>query len=258
MKTNKLFKMVINTIKRYNASSMKPIKHNPKTRKHKDNKDNKNNKFINVPNMITILRIVLLFIVIHILLNNSFYGKIISFFLVILIIFLDGIDGYIARKLNSATEFGAVFDIAGDRIVEQVLWITFAYINLIPLWIPVIIITRGVLTDSIRSFALKQGMTAFGAKTMMKSKIGYFITASRFSRALYGIAKALSFALLVSLTFINELVIRTKLINGPLVIKILNITAYSIAWFTVALCVIRGIPVLIESKRLFDNNGKES
>ena len=36
------------------------------------------------------------------------------------------LDGWVARKRGSASTFGAVFDILGDRIVENALWVIFA------------------------------------------------------------------------------------------------------------------------------------
>ena len=39
---------------------------------------------------------------------------------------MDGVDGYIARKYNQASELGSVLDIMGDRIVEASYWIAFA------------------------------------------------------------------------------------------------------------------------------------
>ena len=42
-----------------------------------------------------------------------------------LIFAADGIDGYVARKLNQTSLFGATFDIAADRIIELTMWIVF-------------------------------------------------------------------------------------------------------------------------------------
>src|SRR3546814_3442538 len=42
--------------------------------------------------------------------------------LLLLIISLDGLDGWVARRRGETSVFGAVFDIAADRVVEAVLW----------------------------------------------------------------------------------------------------------------------------------------
>src|SRR5215204_5708705 len=115
-------------------------------------------------NLITIARLILLFVV--------FAG--------------DGIDGWVARKRRSTSPFGAVFDIAGDRIVETVLWVYFAWERVIPLWAPFLVIVRGGIVDALRSMSYDEGMTAFGENTMMRSSFTRWLTAGRFMRGLYG------------------------------------------------------------------------
>lgn len=46
---------------------------------------------------------------------------------------MDWFDGYVARLRHEVTELGAVLDIAIDRAVENILWITFMYLGLVPL-----------------------------------------------------------------------------------------------------------------------------
>ena len=50
-------------------------------------------------------------------------------------------------------------------------------------------ITRSFAVDAVRSLALAEGKTAFGDKTMMQSRLGLWLAASRFHRALYGVTK---------------------------------------------------------------------
>ncbi|MGH7504259.1 MAG: CDP-alcohol phosphatidyltransferase family protein, partial [Longimicrobiales bacterium] len=70
-------------------------------------------------------------------------------------IFMDALDGWAARRWNEVSEAGALFDIAGDRIVELALWTFFAIRTgptgqpLVPLWVPLVMITRTVITDLI-------------------------------------------------------------------------------------------------------------
>ncbi|HFE65010.1 MAG TPA: CDP-alcohol phosphatidyltransferase family protein, partial [Caldithrix sp.] len=70
-------------------------------------------------NIITLGRIVLVFLVI-LLFQAGFYIRLIAVALTILVIWLDSLDGYVARKLGVASDFGALFDITGDRIVEHI------------------------------------------------------------------------------------------------------------------------------------------
>ncbi len=114
-------------------------------------------------NIITVGRVLLAFIAIG-LLSLGFYPAIIAALLTILVIYLDSLDGYVARKLGLASEFGALLDITGNRIVENIYWIYFAVTSQISFWVPVIIITRSFLVDTVRSVAFAEGKTAVGKK----------------------------------------------------------------------------------------------
>ncbi|MEK6713854.1 MAG: CDP-alcohol phosphatidyltransferase family protein, partial [Nitrospirota bacterium] len=78
-------------------------------------------------NLITIVRVILLFVGIGFIYSHNIYGEILAFAIVIIVIIMDWIDGYVARRRGNTTPFGAVLDIMGDRIVESSLWIVFAH-----------------------------------------------------------------------------------------------------------------------------------
>ena len=190
-------------------------------------------------NFISILRTILAFVVIAMLFikGNKVYWS--AFGLTIIVIWMDGLDGYIARKFNECSKFGALLDILSDRIVENVFWISFAVLGWIGLWIPLVVMTRGIITDSLRSLALEQGFTAFGSTTMMKNPIGKFIVASNFVRFTYAVCKAVAFALLIAAHVPADYPYKS----------IVTIVAYARVYISVFLCVARGIPVILESKR---------
>jgi len=190
-------------------------------------------------NFISILRTILAFVVIAMLFikSNKVYWS--AFGLTIIVIWMDGLDGYIARKFNECSKFGALLDILSDRIVENVFWISFAVLGWIPLSIPLVVMTRGIITDSLRSLALEQGFTAFGSTTMMKNPIGKFIVASNFVRFTYAVCKAIAFALLIAAHVPADYPYK----------HMITIIAYASVYISVFFCVARGIPVMLESKR---------
>ncbi len=192
-------------------------------------------------NFITIFRVILCFIAVGILFIKTETAYMTAFILTILVIWMDGLDGYIARKFNETSKFGALLDILSDRIVENVYWISFAVLGWLNLWIPLVVLTRGIITDGLRSLALEHGYTAFGKTTMMQSKIGKFIVASNFSRFSYAVFKALAFSLLI----IAHMPLNCA--NKP----VISLIAYISVYIAVFFCVVRGIPVIIESKRFF-------
>lgn len=198
-----------------------------------------------VANTITITRILLAFIVIGMLFfiesDRMFFT---AFGLTVLVIWMDGLDGFFARLLNECSKFGAVLDILGDRIVENVYWIAFASMGWIPVWIPLVVVSRGIITDGLRSIALEQGYTAFGSETMMQSKLGKFIVASNFCRFTYAVCKAIAFAFLILANMPGDFAGK----------DIVWTVAYAATYISVTFCVLRGIPVIMESKRFFPSN----
>lgn len=198
-------------------------------------------------NMITLFRIFLLFVVFACLCLDGLPGHVAAFFLTVLLIALDGVDGMVARHFQQESEFGSVFDIVVDRIVESCFWIFFAVRGIIPFWFPMIIVSRGFLTDALRSIALSRGMTAFGSESLHKSRLGALLVSSRFSRGLYGVAKVISFLFLIGIDGMGLPEIQDFLDQGSR--QMLLTTGYATIYFTLLLCIVRGLPVLVESRR---------
>ena len=195
-------------------------------------------------NFITLSRIILAFIALGLLYIKVTPAYIAAFILTGIVIWFDGLDGFIARKFNEASRIGALLDILGDRIVECSYWVVFSALGWIPVFIPLIVIARGFITDGIRSLAFEKGYTAFGNTTMMESKVGKFIVASNFSRGSYAVAKAFAFVLMIVAYVPNEIIPAQNII-----LKI----ALACVYISVVFCVLRGLPVIIEGMRFFSD-----
>ena len=191
-------------------------------------------------NFISIFRIFVMFYAVYLIYTTE--GNTVSYVwalaLTIIAFSLDGVDGYLARKFNEESKFGALLDIMGDRIVENTYWILFAVMGWISILFPLIAITRGFVTDTIRSAAMEQGLTPFG---MQVNPICKFITGSRFMRISYAVAKVVAFVLIVA----------SKIPVCPHAEVVWNI-GYWAAVFAIVFCVVRGLPVVIEAKYLFE------
>jgi phosphatidylglycerophosphate synthase len=195
---------------------------------------------MNVANTITLVRFPLLLIIIFLLYFGGAAGQLVDVPLIILLILLDSLDGLIARRRHEETLLGSALDIAADRAVEIVLWITYAHLGLIPMIIPVTVVIRGALTDSIRNVALRHGYSAHG---MMRSVWGSWLVASPPMRTAYAVAKAIAFTLLaLALGFKT---------GGYAAWHSIWMVALIVSWIALALCIVRGLPVLIESPKLF-------
>ncbi|MYA71444.1 CDP-alcohol phosphatidyltransferase family protein [Candidatus Poribacteria bacterium] len=173
-----------------------------------------------VANIITLTRLVLTFVVI--VLCSTRYTLGITLLAAIPIIFgLDAVDGIIARKRNETSEIGAVLDSAADRVIENTFWIYFTAMGLIPLWMPIVIMTRGILTDGLRHYI-----------TQETGRWVFVLKESRTSRGLYGGSKMFTFMTLMSSTIFK--------------LPVLEQVSLRFAILTVVFCLIRGFPTAIE------------
>lgn len=208
--------------------------------------------FINLANSITVARILVLYAAVTLIYTQEMTRLIAAIALSIVIIVMDALDGYVARRRNEVTQFGGVLDITGDRIVENVFWIVFADLDVIPVWIPIVVMSRGFFTDAIRSQALSEGKTAFGESTMMTSPMGRFLVSGRFMRAFYGVIKGVTFPYLIIVLLAREQHLRAVDLEEHLWISTLShdVGVY-LAVITTVISLVRGLPVIAESRNLF-------
>jgi CDP-diacylglycerol--glycerol-3-phosphate 3-phosphatidyltransferase len=192
-------------------------------------------------NAITLVRTLLAFLVVAMLHVRTQQVYLLAVGLTLLLIWMDALDGWVARKLGECSKFGAVADILGDRVVEMTYWIVFVAFGWLPAWVAIVIAARGIVVDGLRALALERGMTAFGATSMMRTRLGALLVSSRLSRGAYGVGKALSFSLMI-LLFTPGVRAYLGGVGASLV--------YFVAYVTVLFCVVRGVPVLVEAKRL--------
>jgi CDP-diacylglycerol---glycerol-3-phosphate 3-phosphatidyltransferase len=197
-----------------------------------------------IANLVSLLRTLLALVVVALLFTPLQGVYLVCFVLTVLVIAMDALDGFLARKLNQASTLGAVIDILGDRIVEQVYWVTFLALGWVPLVVPLVVIVRGIVVDGLRAIALEQGYTAFGKKTLQQSGLAKLIVSSNFSRTSYAVVKAVAFSLLIlgHTPALPKLLTTVALWTG-------NICTVLATFF----CIARGLPVVIEGARFFSS-----
>ena len=199
-------------------------------------------------NLITLARLPLLVALLGILLYTStWHWQLLGLGLLGLIFLMDWIDGFVARWCREASDLGAILDIALDRTVENVLWIAFLHLGLVSFWVPVIFLVRSFLVDGVRGAAFAQGKPGF---SMMHTPWGRFLVASRFMRAFYGLAKGVTFGCLWLTHALG--------LQDPRYLVSLEPWCHSLVWLTVTLCVIRGLPVLLDGRLYFDTGFRQA
>jgi phosphatidylglycerophosphate synthase len=186
-------------------------------------------------NFITLLRFPLLFVYVALLYTDNATWQLWCVPFIVVIILMDYADGLIARARGEVSLLGSVLDIATDRTLEIVLWVVFAHIGLIPIIIPLIVITRGTTVDAIRAVGMRSGLTAF---EQVRHPISRFLVSSRFMRMSYGFAKGFAFGFL---TF--DLGLQTL---GSPWSQPIHVVSLVLTWLCIAYTIARGLPVLIE------------
>lgn len=160
--------------------------------------------------------------------------------LLIFIMVLDALDGWVARKFNESSLFGAVFDIAVDRIVETVLWVVLAHIGLVPIWAAIVFIVRGNIVDTIRnSSAASQGVAPFD---MMQSPLGRLLVGSRVMRGSYNTVKIVTFGWVLMIQPMPAVYPGHWAGMEGWAGAVTSI----LVWLSAILCIVRGLPVVIE------------
>jgi phosphatidylglycerophosphate synthase len=191
---------------------------------------------MNLANAITLARLPLLVVIVIIFFVGDAAWRLAAVPLVFLLIVMDAVDGIVARQRHEVTLLGSVLDIAADRAVEIILWVMYANLGLISWIIPVTVIIRGALTDSIREAGYQRGTTAFGA---MRTGLGKWIVAGRPMRAAYGMVKALAFVLLAGTLALQSL-------GSPWAQPVWALGVVA-SWIAFVFCIVRGIPVVVEA-----------
>jgi CDP-diacylglycerol--glycerol-3-phosphate 3-phosphatidyltransferase len=193
-----------------------------------------------------------LFVGIGMLSRADFASLVLAALVALAVVAADGLDGWVARRRGETSRFGAVLDIVGDRVVEAAYLVTFAAMGLIPLWIPLLVLTRGFLVDGLRGLALERGQTAFGPNTMMVSRLGRALTSSRPSRAAYGAMKCALFVVFPLVLAVGQVDAPVALaaLREPLVVFGL-VLAYAVAAF----CLIRGLLVIHDALPMIRHEG---
>lgn len=111
---------------------------------------------MNLPNILTLFRIVLVFVFIKLFLTATQNSMLAACFVFALASITDYLDGYIARKYNLITGFGKIMDPIADKFLILTALYLFAGARLIPVWMFVVISIREISITVLRLFALKR------------------------------------------------------------------------------------------------------
>lgn len=97
---------------------------------------------MSIPNLITIIRLLVVPLIISMILEDR-YGM--AFWLFLGAGISDAVDGFIAKRFNSATKLGAYLDPLADKALLMSVFITLGYMGHIETWLVITVVSRDLL-----------------------------------------------------------------------------------------------------------------
>ena len=113
---------------------------------------------LNLPNTLTVVRILLVPVVVVALLDETPNGDAIAAGVFALAAFTDSLDGYIARQLNAVTTFGKLMDPIADKLLIAAALIALVSLDRLAAWIAMVIIAREFAVTGLRLVAAERGV----------------------------------------------------------------------------------------------------
>jgi CDP-diacylglycerol--glycerol-3-phosphate 3-phosphatidyltransferase len=113
---------------------------------------------LNLPNLLTLIRILLVPVVVVALTVETPGGSAIAATVFAIAALTDGLDGYIARTRQSETTFGKVMDPIADKLLIAAALIALVSLDRLAAWVAMVIIAREFAVSGLRIAAGQQGV----------------------------------------------------------------------------------------------------
>lgn len=195
---------------------------------------------MNLPNKITISRILLAFVFIFLMKASGLWFRIGALTVFTIACVTDWIDGAWARKNKQVTVFGKIMDPIADKILVISAFIVFSQLGLVAVWMVVIILIREFIVTGLRIFALAKG------KVIEAHRLGKHKTISSY----------LAVFLIMSFLIFREIAIKTGLDLGTFQI-IGSVSIYILMLVVVLFTIISGANYIIRNAFLLKEKSEE-
>ncbi len=113
---------------------------------------------VNLPNLLTVLRIMLVPVLVVALLGNTPAGDVLAAMVFALASLTDFVDGYLARARHSVTTFGKLMDPLADKLLIVAALISLVSLHRLAAWVAMVIITRELAVTVLRLGATQAGV----------------------------------------------------------------------------------------------------
>ncbi|MBI3594672.1 MAG: CDP-diacylglycerol--glycerol-3-phosphate 3-phosphatidyltransferase [Nitrospirae bacterium] len=131
---------------------------------------------MNLPNLLTLLRIALIPLFVMIYSEPTPLRSFLATVAFLLAALTDFLDGYLARKRGEITQFGKLMDPIADKLLVISALLLLVYFQRIPVWMVIILVGREMAVTGLRAVASLEGVI-IPADRWGKYKMGAQITA---------------------------------------------------------------------------------
>lgn len=134
---------------------------------------------MNLPNKLTITRIVAIPFIVATFYINTSWSRLAAIILFCIASFTDFLDGYLARKNGIVTDFGKLLDPIADKLLVLSTLIMLTDAQLLYAWVVILILSRELAVDGLRSLAASKG------KVIAAGQLGKIKTCSQIALILW-------------------------------------------------------------------------
>jgi CDP-diacylglycerol--glycerol-3-phosphate 3-phosphatidyltransferase len=113
---------------------------------------------VNVPNVLTLLRILLVPVLVVALLDHTPNGDLLAAIVFVVASLTDLLDGYLARSRNAITTFGKLMDPLADKLLIVAALLALVSLGRLAAWVAMVVITRELAVTVLRAGATQQGV----------------------------------------------------------------------------------------------------
>jgi CDP-diacylglycerol--glycerol-3-phosphate 3-phosphatidyltransferase len=113
---------------------------------------------INLPNVLTLLRIIAVPVIVVALLGETPNGDALAAGVFALAALTDGLDGYIARRRDDVTVFGKLMDPLADKLLIVAALVSLVSLGRLAGWVAMVIIARELAVTGLRAVAAERGV----------------------------------------------------------------------------------------------------
>lgn len=118
-----------------------------------------------LPNRLSVVRIIFIPAIVLLIAGQNDQYLFVASILFIIAGITDGLDGLIARKMSMTSRLGLYLDPIADKLLISCVLIALTYYHMVPLWVTLVLVSREIIINGLRSIYATEGVTIYPSIT---------------------------------------------------------------------------------------------